>query len=346
MTFFIVNHGGGKVSGGSLIPNPNAIPQEDHDVSDIDLSYEETGEWRPIPFSQVTLWGQNEWNYSPVRFVDGKDVGKTAARLFTPDGFPIPIRVSHIGGITMRVCGRGIQRESVQAERVVSMVTQPFPWHEVEEFAIALQQAGLRLLPAVLDPSTSIWDYPAVLRATDNRSRDEMFIMEETVLSQASEVPTIVDGRLEAHSGGFNSKSHPVFGVIKTHQHIPFDLSRLRLLYALQPGERLPAFIHAPGKRLTTLTWYLRIAEAAGESPLDGVVRIEVSLEWYETFAQNTNFVDRLSRLVMAYRCQDQSYSRANISLEPIVRGERQLGAVFGKYDFLFNQFLHISHLN
>jgi len=69
------------------------------------------------------------------------------------------------------------------------------------------------------------------------------------------------------------------------------------MLYALQIGQRLPAFIHAPAKNLTALTWYLRIGEGGGQSALDGVVRIEVSLDWYESHAENTNFVDRLSRL-------------------------------------------------
>ena len=346
MSYFFLNYGGAKAVGGTVIPNPTYIPPNGHDVTNVDLSYEEQGEWKAIPFLHVKGWRQDEWEYSPTRYVDGKDVGKIAARLFTPDGWPIPVRVSQIGGISMRIEGRDILSEYIRAERVVTMVVQPFPWAEVEEFAIHLQQDGIRLLPVFLDPATQIWESQSVTQATDNRSREEMFSLEEEVLAQAADIPTIVDGRLQAHSGGFDSKTCPVFGVIKTHQRIPLDMSRLKMLYALQLGQRLPAFIHAPAKNLTTLTWYLRIGEGGGQSALDGVVRIEVSLDWYESHVKSTNFVDRLSRVVMAYRCQRRSYNRAQISLEPIVRGEDRLGAVFGNYTRLLNHFYYLAHIS
>jgi hypothetical protein len=346
MSYFILNHGGGKAVGGTVIPDPTYVPQNGHDVTDVDLSYEEKGEWKPIPFLHIKDWGQDEWEYSPKRYIDGKDVGKIAARIFTPDGWPIPVRVSQIGGISMRIEGREILNECVRAERVVTMVVQPFQWAEVEEFAIHLQQEGIRLLPVFLDPATQLWESLAVTQATDNRSREEMFSLEEEVLAQAANIPTIVDGRLQAHSGGFDSKTCPVFGVIKTHQQIPLDMSRLKVLYGLQLGERLPAFVHAPVKNLTTLTWYLKIGEGGGQSALDGVVRIEVSLDWYESHAKYTNFIDRLSRVVMAYRCQRKSYNRAQITLEPIVRGEDRLSAVFGNYTRLLNHFYYLAHIS
>lgn len=346
MSYFIVNHGGGRVTGGSVIPTPNHIPQNDHDVTDVDLSYEEPGEWKPICFQDVTGWGQDEWEYSPVRFVDGKDVGKIAARLYTSDGWPIPVRVSQIGGVVMRIQGRDILKEDIRAEKVVTMIIQPFSLPEVEEFAIHVQQDGLRLLPVTLDPRTQVWEAEKVIQATDNRSREEMFSLEEAVLAQAANIPTIVDGRLSAHSGGFDSKACPVFGLIKTHQQIPLDLSRMRMLYDLQPGQRLPAFVHTQGKTLTTVNWYLKISKGGGQSLLDGIVRAEISLDWYETHAIDTNFVDRLSKAIMMYRCQRSSYGRAHISLEPIVRGEDRLSATFGKYNRLLNHFYYLTHLS
>ena len=79
---------------------------------------------------------------------------------------------------------------------------------------------------------------------------------------------------------------------------------------------------------------------------MDGIVRIEVALDWYEQYAKNTNFINLLSRAVMAYRCQRSNYSRASISLDPIVIAEERLSATFGNFTRLLNQFYFLTRIN
>jgi hypothetical protein len=346
MSTFFVSHGGGKVTSGTLIPTPMMLPSNDADLGSVDLSYEEPNTWNPIPFDRITGWRVGEWPYSPQRFVDGKDVGKIAARLYTDEGWPIPVRISMIGGIAMRLQDRELRVERKKVEFVVTMVTQPFPWADVEEFAIHMQKEKFRLLPVQVAQSTSIWEYEQLVQASHNRSREEMGGLEASVLAHGADVPTIVDGLLDSHSGGFDPKANPVFGVVKTHHRIMLDASRHKLLYKLNIGERLPAFVHASNKGITVLTWYLKIAQGGGQSDLDGIVRIEVALEWYEKYAMHTNFIDLISRAVMAYRCRRSNYSRQNISLDPIVICEDRLSAVFGNYTRLLDKFYYLTRIN
>ena len=249
MDTFFTNHAGGKVTNGMLIPLPSPIPSNGVNLPSVDLSYEEPGEWHPIPFRHTTGWEVENWKYSPQRFVDGKDVGKIVARLFSDEGWPIPVRLSMIGGIAMRLNGRDLLVEMKKAEFVVTMATQPFSWVDVEEFAIQIQKNGYRLLPVQLIQNVPIWEYEQLVEASHHRSGEAMAALEESVLAYHADVPTIVDGLLESHSGGFDKKDNPVYGVVKTHRYILLDVSRRKLFYKLNVGERLPAFVHTPIKK-------------------------------------------------------------------------------------------------
>ncbi|MHB8648512.1 MAG: hypothetical protein ACYDAR_22245, partial [Thermomicrobiales bacterium] len=86
----------------------------------------------------------------PQRFIDGCHYGETVAWLQDSVGHPIPVRLAEIGGVSMRIDGRSLRREFAHVERVVSLIVDPFPWHDVETFAVALRETDLRLLPANL----------------------------------------------------------------------------------------------------------------------------------------------------------------------------------------------------
>ena len=139
-------------------------------------------------------------------------------------------------------------------------------------------------------------------------------------VAQDAETPTIVDGRLERRSGGFDTERSPVFGVIKTHRQVYLHSRGLRLLYMLEEGERTPAFFIRPAEqmekgdengnsntdergeavrarertgappqtsgkeikvRLTVVSWYVRLSGGGGMMPNWGLVRVEASLKWF-----------------------------------------------------------------
>jgi hypothetical protein len=198
-------------------------------------------------------WRARDWAERPVRFVDGKDVGQTVACLNSPSGTIVPVRLSEIGSIVMSVRDGELRREFVAVERVVSMVASAFPWEEMEALAAELSAHNFRLL-AARPPGGELSDVIEDMRkAAQNRSLDEMEVLEELAVAQDSETPTVVDGRLERRSGGLNPEHHsPVFGVIKTHRKVYLHSQGMRLLYRLAPGERTPAFFIREPENLET----------------------------------------------------------------------------------------------
>lgn len=211
---------------------------------EVDIDVEEDGSrWAAKGTLLHPNWRARDWAERPVRFVDGKDVGQTVACLNSPSGTIIPVRLSEVGSIVMSVRDGELRREFVAVERVVSMVASAFPWEEMETLAYQLSAHNFRLL-AARPPGGELSDVIEDMRkAAQNRSLDEMEVLEELAVAQDPETPTVVDGRLERRSGGFNPEHHsPVFGVIKTHRKVYLHSQGMRLLYRLAPGERTPAF--------------------------------------------------------------------------------------------------------
>src|SRR5579872_180798 len=118
---------------------------EEESEEQIGLDYEvPRADWRPLDVPPSAP--DAGWPLRPTRFVDGKDVGHTVAWLRSREGYPVPVRLAEIGGVVMRNVDGELRREFAKVERVVSMMTDPFPWDEVESFAMALQERGFRLL--------------------------------------------------------------------------------------------------------------------------------------------------------------------------------------------------------
>jgi hypothetical protein len=178
-------------------------------------------------------------------------------------------------------------------------------------------------------------------KAAQNRSNDEMETLEEYAVAQGNEVPTVVDGRLERRSGGFDQARCPVIGVIKTHHQNYLHPLGMQLMYQLQPGERTPVF--AIPEALAVVSWYLRFA---GGMPNYGLVRVELPRRWFEQVkGRDFGYIDQLSRLLYDYRCRDQSYGRAAISLHPTVRAEQSLAALFQPLSMLMSRFYRMAAL-
>ncbi len=329
---FIQNNGGRRLVADTSQPVPqNYSSNSDNETQDeinLGLEVSET-QWHTIPVTGVTNWKPSEWNESPIRFVDGKDVGQTVAWVKSPDGYPVPIRLAQIGSIVMTLNNGEVRRNYSTMERVVSMVVDPFRWDEIESFASSLQKNGIRLLPAYPLDGQATYEFEKLRRAAQNRSKDEMGVLEEAAIAQDDTTPTIVDGRLESRSGGFDRELSPVFGVVKTHYRNYLHPAGMQVLYQLEAGQRTPFFSFTPFQRFPVLTWYLRLSDALGTTPTWGFVRVEVSLDWFQNNHKDETFVNRLSRVIYEYRSKEKSYRRAPVSIHPIVRAEESLGSQF-----------------
>lgn len=332
MSFGFFQAFGGTRLDGYTPPDPMDDSDEEADPA-TELNYEMAAdEWGPRTPALSDSWEPGQWDGRPRRFVDGKDVGETVAWLRAPGGYPAPVRLSQIGSVVAKVRGRRIQRVFHTAERVVSVVTDPFPWSSVEAFASELQDEGFRLLPArppkVGGRTRCTFDFEKMRKAAQNRSNTEMVVLEEVALSQDTVTPTVVDGRLAPRSRGFDHEDAPVLGVIKTHRKRYLHDEGMRTLYALNRGQRTPMF--AIGQRnIDVVSWYLRLSGEADATPNYGLIRVEAPRAWFEAQGHGPRFADRLTRFLVWYRHRGAQYDRAAISLHPIVRAEELLGACF-----------------
>jgi hypothetical protein len=309
-----------------------------------ELAYEvAVDDWAPITVELPPSWRARDWDGCPVRFIDGKDVGETITSLTSPDGYPVPVRLSEIGGIEVEVRGGECRRAFHAVERVVAMVADVFPSDEVEAFDIALREAGLRLLIAQPTEGPS-YDFEKMRKPAQNRSNDEMGLLETDALMSRMDLPTVVDGRLEPRLGGPELADGPVFGVIKQHRQNYLHPLGMKVLYRLRTGQRTPAF-GLPHAKLPVVTWYVRLAGGPGTMPNWGLVRVEASLRWFERTGRDWSVIDRLTRAIYDFRCRERSYGRAPVSLHPIVRAEELLGALFTAPSGLAARFYRIVGL-
>ncbi|HEU5382301.1 MAG TPA: hypothetical protein VFV38_43355 [Ktedonobacteraceae bacterium] len=281
-----------------------------------------------------------DWQWRPLRFIDGKDYGRTVAWLQTQEGYPVPVRLAEVGAASLTDQDSRLRREYETVEKVLSFIVNPFPWDEIESFAIALQEQGVRLLPCLAKPSFS---FEEMRRATQNRTKQAMDQLEKQVLAWNNNTPTLVDGRLEPRMGAFNQHADAVVGLIKTHYRTYLHPNGLRMLYELAPGERTPAFCLE--KKLSVISWYLRL-NGQGEMPDWGLVRLEVPRSFFEgVINREFSYLDYLSNIVYEYRCRSTSYKRAPISIYPVQRAEESLSALFTPLDTLVQRFYCYTNL-
>jgi len=341
---FLHNNGAKRMRddtmGPLLLDNNEQSEEQDEQKN---LEYEVPAEeWEPIDSNAVSV--PVEWELCPNRFIDGKDLGRTVAWLQTEEWYPIPVRLSEIGAVVIRNISGQLRREWYTVERVVSMIVDPFPWYEVESFAIALQEEGFRLLPCQKPHNRLTYDFQEMRKATQNRTLDEMIRLEKQALVHAWDTPVLVDGRLESRSGGFDEEQCAVVGMIKGHYRDYLHARGWRVYYNLRFGQRTPAFF-LKQKNIEVISWYVRIDGSEGDLPNWGIVRLEIAAKFFEKLGKDWNYLNRLSHMICNYRCKDKSYERASVSLYPIQRAEESLGALFAGTDVITHRFYNLTHL-
>jgi hypothetical protein len=340
---FLRDHGGCRLRRNlDQLPVPEMReaeePSDDRPKPDLDFEMPRE-QWQTIPVEDVRLAPE----LSPQRFIDGSHLGQTIAWLRDAEGHPVPVRLAEIGGICLRADGRMLRREFGIVERVVSMVIDPFPWHEVEGFAAALTAAGLRLLPASVDATTLAFDFEARREHARVRAQHEMEVLEELALCQDLETPSLVDGQLgRFQQAGISERG--VVGVIKQQRGDYLHPHGWRVLYDLAPGQRTPAF-RVTSKHLSVVSWYLKLDGAWGALPHWGIVRVEIPVGHFNRNRCNFRYLNRLSASLFQMRSRSSSYRRAPVSLEPIVRAEESLKSLFSPTGMLIQRFYRMTGL-
>jgi hypothetical protein len=173
--------------------------------------------------------------------------------------------------------------------------------------------------------------------------RHAMEALEEAAWMRRADVPTLVDGRLSRFHHRAVERSD-VVGVIK-RQHADYLHDQgWRVLYALEPGQRTPAFALST-RNLKVASWYLKLDGAGGALPNWGVVRVEIPMARFERTGGDYGYLGRLSRGIVDMRCRRHSYGRGPVSLEPIVRAEESLGSLFAPLPSLVEHFYRLAGL-
>ncbi len=344
---FLRNYGGRRVRNYEAQPvllDDTLMRGEVPEETTINLSREYPhDEWHSIDVNNVSV--PFNWPFRPMRFVDGKDIGRTVAWLQTREGYPVPVRLSEIGSVVMHNQDGQLRREFERVERVVSLMVDPFPWDEIESFAIALQEAHFRLLPCREPLHGMSYNFEEMRATTQYRTNDEMSRLERLALAHVKDIPTLVDGRLEPHVRAFDEERTPVVGLIKRHKQNYLHAQGWHVFYELQPGQRTPAFLLIE-KNIRVISWYLRLTGSNGELPNWGIVRLEIPEVFFvKTLVEDPEYLNCLSRLICEYRCHDQEYSRAPVSIHPIQRAEESLGSLFSQSETLIQRFYHLTHL-
>ena len=276
----------------------------------------------------------------PLRFIDGSRSALPVLCLRSPEGWPVPLLISEVGAVALRLEGRSFIREFVTLERVLSFVAEPFPWAEVEAFAAAVvNDADLlcRLVPANRPPKDhNPFDYEVMRSQASHRCEQEMLNAERLALAADPTTPTLVDGKLAGRIGSKAAAGRPLLvGVVKRPVRIELHSEGWRTLVGLRPGQRTPVFKLSgmSGEKeadMPTASWFLRLAGGPRLAPNWGFVRVDVPWVQFEShFRSDFGFAGRLSRWLIDARCRQESYGRMPVSLEPIVRTEESLKPLF-----------------
>jgi len=345
----------GAIAVGASPPRPETIPEDEADEEFSNFSFDaerELNDWEPVTPSEAPALSDE----TPTRFIDGSHIHQPVLCLRSPAGYPIPLLLSQVGAVALKLEGRRFVRDFRAIEQVLGFVVDHFPWSEVEEFASALEnhpQLRLRVLPARRRLDKSPFDYEVMRSQAVNRCQNEMLKLEVLALATDPNAPTLVDGQLGGRIGAKAVAKRPLLvGAVKSPTPAPLHDRGWKTLLDLRAGQRTPFFKDNRATRDETTgaiktvdvplaCWYLRLAGGPRLAPNWGIIRIDVpwvQLERHTTEAAKTGFVNRLSRWLVDARCRADSYARMPISLEPIVRAEDALKPLFTPLPVLVNR--------
>lgn len=290
----------------------------------------------------------------PERFIDGSQHNLPVLCVRPPQGWPIPLVVAEAGAIALRLKGRTFVRDFVQVERFLGMLTDPFPWYDVERFSADLANRDdlrLRLTPANFPkPEKNPFDYEVMRNQTHQRLQQEMLNLERLAFAAEPDVPALMDGMIAGAIHSEAARLRPLLvGIVKRIANPHLHDAGFRVLLTMRPGQRTPVM------KLTGVSddheadmprasWYLKLAGGPRLAPNWGYVRVDVPWVQFEQRKMDFGFVNRLSRWLIDARCRAASYARMPVSLEPIVRAEDLLKPLFTPLSRLANRLAREAH--
>ncbi|CAN5400112.1 hypothetical protein BH11PLA2_BH11PLA2_50950 [soil metagenome] len=327
---------------GDSLPQPLLPDADDDDDAEekpkIDFDIEQPGyHWNAITVPEAPA---KDGEY-PRRFIDGCQVNVPVLCVRAPAGWPIPLLLSEVGAIGLRVEGRTFVRDFAHVERVLGFVTDPFPWDHVERFAAALAndvELPLRLTAANFPKEKNPFDYEVMRNQAHQRLQQEMLNLERLAFAARPDLPALMDGQIAGTIHTEAARKRPlVIGVVKRLKPAFDHDAGWNTLLNLRPGQRTPVMklTGIGGKDqheadMPRASWYLKLAGGPRLAPNWGYVRIDIPwVQFEEHFKCDFGFVNRLSRWLMDARCRTASYARMPVSLEPIVRAEDLLKPLF-----------------
>jgi hypothetical protein len=151
--------------------------------------------------------------------------------------------------------------------------------------------------------------------------------------------PTLVDGLLERRLAA-QRHDVPVVGLVKRQiaSYLPSGLQEI--VYNLKPGERTPAFVLRTVQHVEIVNTYVRLSSESGASPSYGIVRVTAPLAYVQAAHAKdlAQYLSGLAGYLYGLRHRDLAYSRAGISIEPIVRCEDHLKAIRPDLDVMLRK--------
>jgi hypothetical protein len=310
-------------------PGHEADGESDTPGDGLELDYERPQQaWAPIPPGDPT-------DDVPVRFVDGSITSKTVGSLLVTYRRR-PIIAAAVSAAALEIDGRTTKRGAgTKTRKVLCVYSDGIERDAIAEAFHALRAIGVELLERPLGSVQG--DFDSMRRATRSLAMEAMEEAERAVMLADFTKPTLMDGLLERRLATAPTHNAPIVGLVKRQMTAYLPAGLQEMVYALKPSERTPAFLLRTVQHVDLVSTYVRLSAEAGTSPSYGIVRVTVPLAYVEHNHSDhvTAYLSGLAAYLYRLRHRDLAYSRAGISVEPIVRVEDHLHAILPDLDAL-----------
>ena len=310
-------------------PGREADDEDDTPSYGVELDFEcAPRDWSPIvpgpPTADV-----------PVRFVDGSIKSKTVGSLLV--GYRRrPIIAAAVSAAALEIDGRTLSRGvGAVTRKVLCLYSDGIAREDIADAFHALRDIGVELRER---PAGSVaGDFDSMRRGTRSLAMEAMEEAERAVMLADFAKPTLMDGLLERRLATAPTHNVPIIGLVKRQMATYLPPALQEMTYTLQPGERTPAFVLRTVQHVDLVNTYVRLSSERGASPSYGVVRVTAPLAYIESEHAHDlpAYLSGLASYLYSLRHRDLAYSRAGISVEPIVRVEDHLHATLPNLDAL-----------
>jgi hypothetical protein len=226
-------------------------------------------------------------------FLDGTQASRVVAYI---DGTPI------IHGTVAAVV-------RIRRNRRLSTWHRPLVRRRLYACLRALAPERRRLLHAVglevIDTTVASKDFSAhpfilrdeaVHRVQEDREEAECELAERWCTHESE--PLFIDGGISGSDKV--AVSSCTVGVVKSHRTLYADGDALQTILSLRRGERSSVIRVTSPKRVSVVSWYLRLRDPLGYDPMWGLVRVEIAHPAHIDIDAVGSQADRVSRWILA----------------------------------------------